>query len=364
MSAFPAPACVPRPALSVRLLPFALALLLAACASSPPEAPSSPAPTMTRAPSAEAPARPPEAVARQPDASPRVEPVRAGGANRPYKVAGQTIVPMTEDLPFSEKGSASWYGKRFHGRPTASGEPYDMHAMTAAHRTLPLPSYVRVRNLENGREIIVRVNDRGPMGANHVIDLSYAAAAKLGALKGSTQVEVERLTNSEIRTGAWKQPRKAAPEAPTRVAERKPAPAAARQEPVLPAVGAASIAQVQIDDAGDAQIPPIGSVAELPAGDQLLPESAAQTEADRPALTAADGKVWLQLGPFRDRPAAEQQMEQLRLELGELLPGLELDGQGKASKLKAGPYASREAAQAVARRVALRGVKPMLMVQR
>jgi len=102
----------------------------------------------------------------------------------------------------AEVGVASFYADRLHGRPTASGEPYDMYAMTAAHRTLPLPSFARVSNPANGRSAIVRVNDRGPFVAGRVIDLSYAAALKLG-VSGLTTVEVVRITPEEIRSGTW-----------------------------------------------------------------------------------------------------------------------------------------------------------------
>jgi rare lipoprotein A len=124
------------------------------------------------------------AAARVPDAVPRVEPLRAGGPNRPYAIAGRRHVPITDDRPLAERGGASWYGRKFHGRPTSSGEPYDMYGMTAAHRTMPIPSYARVRNPANGREVIVRVNDRGPFVDGRVIDLSYTAALKLGVLGG------------------------------------------------------------------------------------------------------------------------------------------------------------------------------------
>ncbi|WP_442975179.1 septal ring lytic transglycosylase RlpA family protein, partial [Salmonella enterica] len=131
---------------------------------------------------------------RVPDAEPKVEPIRAGGPNKPYEVQGRTYTPETRDVPIREKGLASWYGRKFHGRKTASGELYDMHAMTAAHKTMPLPSYARVRNPANGREVVVRINDRGPFVAGRVIDLSYTAALKLDLLRGVAPVEVERLT--------------------------------------------------------------------------------------------------------------------------------------------------------------------------
>jgi len=141
----------------------------------------------------------PPGIERTPDAVPRIEPIRQGGPNRPYAVGGRTYVPLTADVPFSETGLASWYGRKFHGRPTSSGEPYDMFAMTAAHKTLPIPSYARVRNPANGREVIVRVNDRGPFADGRVIDLSYAAAARLGLLGGVAPVTVRRLTFADMR---------------------------------------------------------------------------------------------------------------------------------------------------------------------
>ncbi len=130
-------------------------------------------------------------VSQIPDAVPRAEP-RASRGNSPYSVNGVGYTPLADARGYRERGVASWYGKKFHGRRTSSGETYDMYAMTAAHKTLPLPSYVRVRNLENGRAAIVRVNDRGPFLHNRLIDLSYAAAAKLGVVgSGTGIVEVE-----------------------------------------------------------------------------------------------------------------------------------------------------------------------------
>jgi rare lipoprotein A len=135
--------------------------------------------------------RPPADIVNIPDAVPKSEP-RAATGNKPYSVYGIAYTPLADTNGYRERGIASWYGKKFHGRRTSSGEPYDMYAMTAAHKTLPLPAYVRVRNLQNGRSIIARVNDRGPFLHNRLIDLSYAAAAKLGILdSGTGLVEVE-----------------------------------------------------------------------------------------------------------------------------------------------------------------------------
>ncbi|WP_442968337.1 septal ring lytic transglycosylase RlpA family protein [Pseudorhodoferax sp.] len=153
------------------------------------------------------PGTPPPGLERLPDALPRVEPLRVGGPNKPYEVLGRRYTPAATDIPWREAGLASWYGAKFHGRPTANGERYDMYAMTAAHKTLPLPSYARVRNPANGREVVVRVNDRGPFVDGRVIDLSYAAALRLGLLAGVAPVEVERLTHEDIRSGRWRRQR-------------------------------------------------------------------------------------------------------------------------------------------------------------
>jgi rare lipoprotein A len=125
------------------------------------------------------------------DAVPRIEPLHKY-ANRPYNALGRDYVPMTSLQPFRQRGMASWYGKRYHGQKTSSGEVYDMYAMTAAHPTLPIPSYARVTNLANGRSVVVRINDRGPFRGTRIIDVSYVAAHKLGFIQaGQAQVDVE-----------------------------------------------------------------------------------------------------------------------------------------------------------------------------
>lgn len=132
-------------------------------------------------------------LAAIPDAAPRREPLHRW-ANRPYEQFGKRYVPLTRVGPFQQRGTATWYGKRFHGNPTSSGETYDMYKMTAAHPILPIPSYARVTNLANGRTVVVRVNDRGPFHKERIIDLSYAAAYKLGYVNaGSARVLVEQL---------------------------------------------------------------------------------------------------------------------------------------------------------------------------
>lgn len=168
-----------------------LAITLAACATAPqrttpPPAPSPVAPNQTP--------HPPVAPESVPDAVPRVEP-RSRYGNPPfYAVFGKRYYVMPSSVGYVERGVASWYGPGFHEIRTSTGEPYDMYGMTAAHKTLPLPAYVRVTNLSNGRSIVVRVNDRGPFVGNRIIDLSYTAAAKLDMLRNGTAfVEVRAL---------------------------------------------------------------------------------------------------------------------------------------------------------------------------
>jgi len=189
----------------VRFAAVALVLLLAGCGSlsrrndpapaPPPLPPGKGAYYKDDGPGA----NPPADLAAIPDAVPKSEaPHRF--ANRPYQVFGKDYVPLANAAPFKQTGVASWYGRRFHGAPTSSGEIYDMYAMTAAHPTLPIPSYARVTSLTNGRSVVVRINDRGPFHAERIIDLSYTAAWKLGyAEAGSARVEVEAVLGGEAR---------------------------------------------------------------------------------------------------------------------------------------------------------------------
>ena len=271
------------------------ALILAGCATTPGgRAPVSPDGAVLATPGRDgAEAHPPTGLDRTPDAEPRIEAIRAGGPNKPYEVFGRDYVPMTQDRPYRERGLASWYGRKFHGRRTSSGEPYDMYAMTAAHPTLPIPSYVRVRNPATEREIVVRINDRGPFHAGRVIDLSYTAALKLGLLRGVGLVELTRITFAEIRDGTWRKgPAEAAP---------APAPAS----------------------------PPDESVA---------------------SADPAPG-FWVQLGVFRQREGAEGFHRRIVADVDWLSPLLSVFSESSSHKLWAGPYASRDEAQGAARRV-------------
>ena len=131
-----------------------------------------------------------------PDPMPTQEPPSRYGNPPTYEVSGKTYATLKSAAGYRAEGLASWYGRKFHGKRTSSGEPYDMFKLTAAHRSLPIPTYVRVTNLENGRQTLVRVNDRGPFHEDRILDLSYAAAVKLGfAEKGTARIRVEALDN-------------------------------------------------------------------------------------------------------------------------------------------------------------------------
>ncbi|WP_431109723.1 septal ring lytic transglycosylase RlpA family protein [Variovorax paradoxus] len=323
---------------------------------------------------------------RVPDAEPRIEPIRgSGGTSKPYTVLGRAYQPITDDRPFRESGIASWYGRKFHSASTASGEPYDMYAMTAAHKTLPLPSYVRVRNPANGREVIVRVNDRGPFVDGRIIDLSYTAALKLDLLRGVAPVEIERITNEDIRTGAWRRDSgtayAAAPPVPPpsqrAAAASVPVPSAwvapvgmngveVSTMPVVPQTPMAQAAPPTLE--ADAAPPPrqsmvvtdLAPMAPLPA--PTARAAAALGNAPSPAAVAG---FWVQLGAFRERDGAESLRTQAARGLPSLAPQLRVFSEAGTHRLQAGPFASRnEAGEAVTQlRESLR-IAPMVVERR
>lgn len=178
-----------------RLALLLLAVFIAGCGSSPKKD-DRPGPTSARGgyymddgPGADTPAN----LDRIPDAVPKSEPLNRF-ANRPYQKFGINYVPLTSVQPYRQRGVATWYGKKYHGQKTSVGEIYDMYKMSAAHPTLPIPSYARVTNVKNGKNVVVRVNDRGPFLHGRAIDLSYAAAYRLGYTQaGSAEVEIEAI---------------------------------------------------------------------------------------------------------------------------------------------------------------------------
>lgn len=352
-----------------RLLPAALILaLLAACSSVPVEVPSAPATSAAR-PAATAPTavvtkrgggfykddgpgdNAPPNLDEIPDAVPRIEPIRAANA-RPYAVMGQTFTPMGELKPFSQTGVGSWYGRKFHGAKTSSGEPYDMYAMTAAHPTLPIPSYARVTNVENGRQVVVRVNDRGPFLHSRIMDLSYTAAWKLGYVnKGSARLQVDAITQEEIASGSF-----ARPASPPVSPQLEPDPIAAialarapvirdtQPEPVVSSAGAG-----------------IPAVAALPAArvDEALLSAPGSVEK---ASAVAGTGVFLQLGAFASSANAESFRDYVQTELKWLEQSVSTLFVGDKYRLRVGPFRDASEARIVADRIAARiGTKPFVV---
>ena len=306
---------------------------------------------------------PPPNLDSIPDAEPRREPLHRF-ANRPYVVFGRGYTPMTERTPYRARGVATWYGKRYHSQKTSSGEVYDMYEMTGAHPTLPIPSYVRVTNVANGRQVIVRINDRGPFIGDRLIDLSYAAAFRLGYIEaGSATVEVEKLIPginwpADSRTLAARPP--------------SPAGAVATSGPPAPAASHATAATV-------VPLPPPPALAGAvlpeppsPAGSTTTPVAATTTagSADLPArsgalpLASEAGGVFLQLGAFGDRNNAETFLGRIRPELGEAAKLAHVYQSRGLHRVHVGPYAGeREARAAVDTLMRRLNIKPVLAVR-
>jgi rare lipoprotein A len=303
----------------------AVAALVAACSAPTPRPPGPAAPSTVPAPSAKyyaddgPPAVVPDHLDRIPDAVPRVEPLHRF-ANRPYVVLGREYVPATALGPYRERGVASWYGRMFHGKRTSTGEIYDMTAMTAAHPTLPLPSYARVTSVETGRSVVVRVNDRGPFLHGRVIDLSYAAAHRLGiAQKGSGEVVVEALLPAS--TGA------------------------ATVVPAEPAIVAAAAAP----EAGTAVTTPLPAPPAIVAA--TVPPSGGTPLADRSPVEAQAGGFVVQLGAFASEPNAQTFLSHVRERLAAADVEPRVRQAGGLFRVYVGPYASRDEARKSADRL-------------
>ncbi|HWT73049.1 MAG TPA: septal ring lytic transglycosylase RlpA family protein [Oxalicibacterium sp.] len=277
----------------------------------------------------------PDGLESVPDPVPKIEPYAKRG-NSPYVVFGTRYVPITDDRPYKQRGYGSWYGKKFHGQKTSSGELYDMYKMTAASPVLPIPSYARVTNLSNGKQVIVRVNDRGPFRSNRIIDLSYTAALKLGYIgHGSAQLEVERLLPADIEEILAARD-KGAP-VTAQAADNATAPAAV----VVPSV----------------------DVTPLDAG--LMPAAATAPAAPAPSAAAARAPgFYLQFGAYSQMASAEAVRARLAQDLGGALPQVRIEPSSNLYRVYSGPFASREEAAAAALQVQQSGASKPFIVQR
>jgi rare lipoprotein A len=299
-----------------RFAPLLIALALAACSSAPPrEAP----PRGSAAATPVSPSsgkyylddgpgpNPPADLDTIPDAVPRAESLHRA-ANRPYAVLGREYVPATTLRPYRERGIASWYGRRFHGQKTSIGETYDMYAMTAAHPTLPLPSYARVTRVGSGRSVVVRVNDRGPFLHGRIIDLSYAAAHRLGiAQNGSGEVDVEAILPGTIAQSPL-----------------------AGQAPLAPVAAATAI-----------ETPLAPSAA----------EHAALANPEMPPVAAALGGYSVQLGAFANFANAQAFLGHVQNQLATLPVESKIRQAGGLYRVYIGPYPARSEAQRIGERI-------------
>jgi rare lipoprotein A len=340
-------------------------------------------------------ANPPANLAAVPDAVPKWEPLHRH-ANDSYKVLGREYDPLPAGKAYKAKGLASWYGRKFHGKATSTGEPYDMYAMSAAHPTLPLPSYARVTNLENGKTVVVRVNDRGPFHDGRIIDLSYTAAYKLDILKGVTPVEVEVVLPETDPTSFSAQADEPFAPSSRPQAEAAPpaAPAASRSEPAFvrndkaiylqlgayskPATadgvlarasailskGFPGVMRLESNGLFKIQAGPFanGEEADRAAGRVLaeLGIQAYKVAGEAPAMTAAAPTtasavpapltpgLYLQLGAVSSSEAAEALAGRVKSRFGGDLPGLAQVSAGNLVKVQAGPFASPAAAEKLA----------------
>ena len=339
-------------------LVLALTLLLGACAGKPPKPP---APTDDASAAASGPTAPRTARPDQPgeytagglykpgvsDSGPAVPPdisalreptpqdePRARYGNRsPYTVLGRSYHVLDSARGYVERGTASWYGEKFHGRATSSLEPYDMYAFSAAHKSLPLPTYARVTNLENGRSVVVRVNDRGPFHGTRLIDLSYAAAIKLGMhVKGTASVEVRALAAGDV--------------GPTRVVQQ---PRVRDTSPRIPSAGARRVDRVAAT-APRTEKPASGNALGEPTGrgaGEILPQT------------------WLQVASFGDKDNAQRLVARLKdADLDDVkIQRAEVRGD-RVWRVRIGPLAGHDLAQRLAAQVRALGFgQPTLVAE-
>ena len=286
---------------------LAIALVIAGCASVVPRAPSTAPAASGKYYLDDGPGlNPPADLDSVPDAVPRLEALHRA-ANRPYAVLGREYVPATTLTPYHERGVASWYGRKFHGQKTSIGEPYDMYAMTAAHPTLPLPSYARVTSVASGKSVIVRVNDRGPFLHDRIIDLSYAAAHRLGiAQVGSGEVDVEA-----ILPGAMAQ-----------------SPQVARP-PLTPVASAPAIA------------PPLAPPSEVRQAEN----------ADAAPLSSVRGGYSVQLGAFANFANAQAFLARAQNQLATARVEAKIRQAGGLYRVYIGPYPARSDAERTGQRI-------------
>lgn len=300
-------------------------------------------------------ANPPANLDAVPDAVPRIEPFTPS-TSKPYVVFGKTYTPDVSGGPYKVQGRASWYGKKFHGNSTANGERYNMYGMTAAHPTLPLPSYARITRVSTGKSVVVRVNDRGPFLNDRVIDLSYVAAYKLGMLgPGSAEVVVERITPDQIRN--WQSAPPAVNVAATTsapsltivatapAADANPVPRQTQLASDTPSTTLSDSTSTAVPASVSAPQPALVATATTAA---LAAPPPTPSNVITPASGAAPapGSMYLQLGAFSDlskaRALAARVSSQIPTDLGASVRVEQTSN--NLHRVRIGPFASRDAA--------------------
>lgn len=284
----------------------------------------------------------PENLESIPDAEPKWEPLNRGTA-RPYVVFGKSYTPHSTIKPFKQRGIASWYGKKFHGQKTSSGERYDMFAMTAAHTLLPIPSYVRVTNPASGKSVVVRINDRGPFHAERIIDLSYTAAQKLGYIgRGSTAVEIEQIIPGEPLSG-------------TSYAQVSPPKKSIKSAEPIQADTPDELAGLieRLDGEPDKPVALVGS-AKVTSG-VTTPTMASGNKVNENTSEASPA-IYIQLGAFSNADNAENFRAHLERDLDWIEEDIRVFSSALASggaihRVQLGPFASRAVAEKLADRV-------------
>jgi len=285
---------------------------------------------------------PPANLDSVPEPTPRIELLHRAAA-RPYMVMGRNYTPMTALAPYKAQGLATWYGRRYHGKQTSSGEIYDMYAVTAAHPTLPLPSYARVTHLKTGKSVVVRVNDRGPFHEGRIIDLSYTAALRLGILGGATMVEVESIIPGSGSTTIATQSPARSPDQQAGTVIATPLPETATGSDEMKPGGPGSGISVM-----------------TPAAAEPLPVATAAPV--HLPVTSEAGRVYLQLGAFGSRENAESYLSRLQSQVDWLT--LQIFPRDGLFRVQAGPYVNQIEARQIAERLSQAlGVKPMVLTR-
>ena len=292
---------------------------------------------------------PPANLADVPDADVRNDPLLPR-SNRPYVVFGKTYTPLTDNQPYTQIGIGSWYGKKFHGQRTSSGELYDMYKMTAAHPTLPIPSYARLTNMVSGAVVVVRINDRGPFHANRAIDVSYTAALKLGLLgKGSHELKIERILPDEIDRMQATREGVSGTTKPRLQSQSKERLAMATPPPAAPSLVQPLVLSPQ--PLPNALTPQVTAL--------MLSDQAPAEPATPAAPVAIAGGFYIQLGAYSRAENAEAVRGKLA---GSGLSGLEVVQGGSVHRLFSGPFATRQEAQQAAQGLpSSLGLKPIVI---